>query len=420
MVIDSHTDPNVNTPDSPVEWSEPGHYEIVPDGDLTLELCEDFTVSVSSAVLSQASPRLSIRIERWLKEAAATASPPIQELHEEEHYAMYRLLCLLHRRPDPMSQSRLIDVKDEDLADALVRTTDPLLQLAILTDKYQCHEALELVSETLLSDFAFPSARDAVSFSQAAQIAAAAYLLRQPRYFRLFTKRLVTDHTEAFETLELPLEIPFKQSALIRSELEYQSSKSFTHNLYIIEEHSRDRCVENGSNCEDPQPEDALFLKRIASCVLTPDDEWPAKRSDGITLRHLLHSLYHLERIQRVLWCIHDRVRTYGSVGPENFVMLCTRIDDLFVTGVCLTCTEEGRECNCFSTAEHANAARWVAKDPFLFGAGPAHRNRSEHGLTGRDWSLEVSELDWLSWMCHGLKRTRRLERLAKSPTVRT
>jgi hypothetical protein len=386
-IIDPWTDPNVNTPFSPVDSSGPEHCYIVPDGDLTLELCKDFTVSVSSAVLSQASPRLSTSIKRWLIKPANPSSPSIRKLHEEEHYAMYRLLVLLHSRPDPMAHShpRLIDVKDEDLKDVLLRSTDPLLHLAILVDKYECHEALNLVSETLLSDFAFPSARDAVDFSQAVQIAAAAYLLQQPRYFRLFTKRLVTDHTEALTTLELPFQIPSKQSFLIRTELEKQSSESYAYISERIQLYSSDTCGKNGSDCKYPQPTDALFLKRLTDSVLTPDDKWPAERSEEITLRHLLHGLYHLERLQRVLWCVHDRVRTYGSVDPEEFVRLCIRIDGLYLPGACLVCTRAGHECDCLSSVEYANAARWVAKDSFMFGAGPAYRDRSEYGLTGRE-----------------------------------
>ena len=387
-IIDPWTDPNVNTPFSPVDSSGPEHCYIVPDGDLTLELCKDFTVSVSSAVLSQASPRLSTSIKRWLIKPANPSSPSIRKLHEEEHYAMYRLLVLLHSRPDPMAHShpRLIDVKDEDLKDVLLRSTDPLLHLAILADKYECCEALNYVSETLLSDFAFPSARDAVDFSQAVQIAAAAYLLQQPRYFRLFTKRLVTDHTEALTTLELPFQIPSEQSLLIRTELEKQSSESYAYISERIQLYSSDTCGKNGSDCKYPQPTDALFLKRLTDSVLTPDDKWPIDRSEEFTLRHLLHGLYHLERLQqRVLWCVHDRVRTYGSVGPEEFVRLCTRIDDLYLPGACLVCTRAGHECDCLSSVEYANAARWVAKDSFMFGAGPAYRDRSEYGLTGRE-----------------------------------
>lgn len=283
MVPESWPNHDVNTPFSP-EPSGPDHCDIVSNGDLTLELHEGFTVRVSSSVLSQASPRLS----DWLREPATTASPSIKKLHEEDHDAMYRLLCLLHCRADLTSYPRLIDEKDEDLKDILVQSTDPLLDLAILIDKYECQDALDLVSETLLFDFAFPSARDSVDFSQAVQIASAAYLLQQPRYFRLFTKRLVTDHTESLTTLQLPLRIPFKQSSPIKFELEKQSSETYAFLFGRIQDFSKDLCGKNGSDCTYPQPTDALFLDHITSCVLTPRDKWPTKRSEGIIFRHLL------------------------------------------------------------------------------------------------------------------------------------
>lgn len=296
-----------------------------------------------------------------------------------------RLLSLLHRRPDPLGYVRLVDTRDEDLKDVMAQNTESLLNLAILTDKYECHESLNSISETLLSDFAFSSARDAIDFSQAVQVAAAAYLLQQPRYFRLFTKRLVTDHTQAFATVKLPPQIPPDQRFLITTELEKQSSESYTHISERIQTFPNDICGTNGSSCVYPSPTDPLFIRRITNCILTPDDAaWPTTRSEGVTLRHLLHGLYHLERLQRVLWCTRDRVRTYGSVGPEEFVRICARVDSLFLPGVCLVCTREGRECDCLSEMA---TVRWVLQDPHLFGAGPAYANRSEYGLTGRGGS---------------------------------
>ena len=310
---------------------------------------------------------------------------------EDDSDSMHRLLCLLHHRPDPGSYERLVDVKDEDLATSnLINGADSLRRLAIVIDKYQCQEALKNVSESLLSDFTFPSVRDAIRFDSTLRLVAAAYLLRQPRFFRLFTKRLVTDYADDLDEVQFWYEIPHKQALLIRSELEKQSFEAYTELDRRIQSHTTDqsRCVKGGTICVRPPPRDALLVQRIIECVVPPGEKWPSDRSSGITLRHLLHGLYHLERIQRISWCAHHRVRTYGSVGPEDFVRICMWVDKLFVTGLCLGCTRDGKACDCDAdSVPHAGAIRRVYRDSFLFGAGPAYEDRSKYGLTGREGS---------------------------------
>jgi hypothetical protein len=117
-------------------------------------------------------------------------------MHDDGPYTLYHLFRLLHNRLDPGSAAhRLFDATAGDLPNAVIDGAYHSYQLAILVDKYQCHEAFEVVAEALFSELNFPSARDAIGLDQAVQIVTAAYLLHQPRYFQLFTKCLATDYS---------------------------------------------------------------------------------------------------------------------------------------------------------------------------------------------------------------------------------
>jgi hypothetical protein len=148
-------------------------------------------------------------------------------------------------------------------------------------------------------------------------------------------------------------------------------------------------------------PRDNLIVHRITQCILPPKrseeeeeeeeeegETWPIERSEGISLRTLLHGLRRLERIQRIAWCNIHGERMYGSVGLEDFERICTRVDEVFVTGVCLGCTRSGRECDCEAdSVPHAGSLRFVSRDSYLLGAGPTYEDESEDGSTGVEGS---------------------------------
>jgi hypothetical protein len=368
----------------PTEETEPKHHNVAPDGDLTFETStKGFTIRVSSAVLTQASGPLGDLIKDWRSEPATT-KPPINNLHcDQDPDAIHRFFCLLHRQPDPDSGQRLIDKKDDSLKGLVPTATSSLLSLAILTDRYKCHQSLELISESLLSDFAAPRSRDALGFFWTTQAAAAAYLFRQPRYFRLFTKRLVTDHIDGF--VDFPNEFPKKQCSLIKAELANQSSKSYTYIHGRVHAYATDECAQD-ADCE--LAVDNTLVRRITESVLSPQEPeaaaWPTERGQGFSIRQLLHGLYSLERIQSITWCNKHRTRTYGSVGIGDFTMICEKADQGYTKGLCLSCTRSGKACDCqFDSVSYASAIRFVHRDAYLLGAEPLPRNRfAEHNLT--------------------------------------
>jgi hypothetical protein len=380
-----HLDPpglsDLDTPTSP-KAENSDHEDMAPDGDLIIQFSDKTTVRVSSSTLSRTSAPLGAIIKKWFSKhtSGRTAATPLtKEMHEDETYTLYRLLRLLHNRPDPGSAShRLFDVPGLALRAAVDEGAWHLHQLAVLIDKYQCHEALELVAESLLSEFAFPGARETMGLDQAVQVVAAAYLLQQPRYFQLFTKRLVTDYAVEWEatkpghfTMEFPPEIPTKQASLMKAEL-YKQMRGATDQLTIeIEEYSFGRCSKHVDKCSDPQPKDLMIVRRVKESINGTEKQWPPNWCNRNTLRDVLPRLYRLERVQRWLWCDHHREQTHDSIGPERFVPLCVRVDKEVLTGLCLECTKAVRVCECKAgSVPHAGALRFVDQDSFLFPTG--------------------------------------------------
>ena len=347
-----------------------------------METSQGFTVRVSSAVLTQASSPLGELIKDWRSEPATT-KPPINNLQcDQDPDHIHRFFCLLHRQPDPGFGERLIDEKDDDLKGSVPTAMWSLLGIATLTDRYQCHRSLEWVSESLLSDFAAPRSRDALNFMWTTQLAAAAYLFQQPRYFRLFTKRLVTDHIKEFEYFYD--EFPKKQGSFIEAELAKQSSEVYTLIHSRIHDYANDKCSKE-EYCRLAR--DNTLVQRITDCVLTPQEPevtWPTERSQGISLRRLLHGLYRLERIQSISWCSNHRAHTYSSVGLKDFTQLCEDLDENYVTGLCLECTRSCKACDCqVDSLPYASALRFVRRDAYLLGAEPLRHDQSaEHSLT--------------------------------------
>jgi len=229
-----------------------------------------------------------------------------------------------------------------------------------------------MTAESLLSEFAFPSARDAMGLDQAAQLVTAAYLLNKPRYFQLFTKRLVTDYAVDWTkegpdgfSMDFPPEIPTKQATLMKTELERQSRHANDNLSGEIQGYSFGRCFKHVDNkCDDPRPKDLMIVRRIKENINVPGKQWPAHWCNRVTLRYILPRLYRLERVQRWLRCAHHREQTHDSVGPEQFTQLCERVDREVLRGLCLGCTRAGRVCECDAhSAPHAGALRFVEQD---------------------------------------------------------
>jgi hypothetical protein len=378
-----HLDPpsdlkDLSTPTSPEGDSET-HENIAPKGDLIIQFSDTTTVRVSSSTLSQASAPLEAAIKKWRSTHIVTAIPTAQEMqmHKDDAYTLYRFLRLLHNRPDPgTAEHRMFNIRDLVLRAEVQDGVGHLHQLAILVDKHECHEALAMTAESLLSEFAFPSARDVVGLDQAVQLVTAAYLLNQPRYFQLFTKRLATDyvvewtaHEPGDFTMDFPPEIPAKQATMMKAELGRQSRDANSRLSGEIQSYSFGRCSQHvDDKCHDPRPKDLMIVRRIKESINVPGKQWPPHWCNRVTLRYVLPRLYRLERVQRWLKCAHHREQSHDSVGPEQFTQLCERVDREVLRGLCLGCTKADKVCDCDAgSVPHTGALRFVDQDSFLF-----------------------------------------------------
>ena len=295
MHLDPPSDLNdLDTPTSPKGDSDT-HEDIAPEGDLIIQFSDLITVRVSSSTLSQASTPLKDTIEEQRSRHLATAISMHKEMHEDDAYTLFRLLRLLHNCPDPgtAAEFRMFDIAGANLLAAVKDGAENLHQLAILVDKYQCQEALRTTFESLLSEFAFPSARDDMGLDQAVQLVTAVYLLNQPRYFQLFTKRLVTDYAVNWTKegpnglqKDFPPEIPTKQASLMKTGIYRQSNDANDALDMEIRGYSFGRCSKHVDNkCDDPRPKDLMIVRRITESINVPGKLFPANWCNRVTLR---------------------------------------------------------------------------------------------------------------------------------------
>lgn len=313
-----------------------------------------------------------------------------------------------------------------NLAEAVVPADRRMRDLAQVCDYYQCAESLTRVVESLFSDFAFTSVRDAMPSQSAVDLVAAAYCMRQPRYFRLFTKRGITDHTEKVDDADWPDDIAqsIQEGLEAISAFAWESLYHHSGNEGGYAFFARGRCeaheivMNEKVNCK-AKASDAMFRRNLTDRLLPPGSERPMDRKDGITLRHMLSGIYHMERLQRTLWCPGHKIRTVGTVGPESFVFLCHRICFGYIQGICLNCTRRPKEgawtaetlCSCTQDdAMHAKTMRFVAGDSYLVGAGDLDR----HGRHGSRM-MESELYGGLVGLVRVMEETERLEDLSDS-----
>jgi hypothetical protein len=81
------------------------------------------------------------------------------------------------------------------------------------------------------------------------------------------------------------------------------------------------------------------------------------------------------------------KFKVFGVWDLEKFGV-CMAVDIKFLKGLCFMCTRNGKVCDCDrDSVPHAGIMRWVYRDSFLVGPGPAYARRLAEGLTGREGS---------------------------------
>jgi len=388
---DNTDDDNGEVPDE----TQPRHYNIIPQdsgGDVIFECKDKTTFLVSSAVLRLGSDYFKVLFDGAFKEAQATRSamnPQEIELGEENSSALHYLFCLMHHQPNPNKDQNLEDLtlfylRKDEARDRIASAVRSFRDLAVVVDFYGCSEYLSRALNSLLHEFAMPCIRSKMKFEATVDLTSAAYKLNHPRYYRLFTKRLLTDHIEPLEDAKFAEGLPD-----ITIGLRQQSKMAWDRLQEAVRKMSQSRCPVRNFLCSSAGT-DRLFGQKLADCLLTPGTAWPMDRKDGIPLRRLLVGIYHLSGVQRVSWCTSHRVHIQENVGPDDFRALCRKIDSDYphphpgpYLGSCLNCQRDAENkigwCECENNRKQyhypSDEVSWVFGDSYLLGTGAAERD---------------------------------------------
>jgi hypothetical protein len=275
----------------------------------------------------------------------------------------------MHHQPDLEAALDLCQLSGAAFGKEVERTARGLRNLAEVAQYLQCAHSLTRISDSFFNYFAVPIVRDVIPFQATVDLVASAYIMESHRYFRLFTKRLVTDHTERFEDAELPVGIPGK----IIPELARQSMYTWSELKTAMYGLARFECTAAHSRCDDAT--DSLIVQNLTAHLLPSGTSRPELRSEGISLRHLLVGVYNLDRIPRVRWCATHKARTHDVIGSMAFTLLCQNIDDNYAQGLCRGCVSALEDwfpgCRCLQLYPWRDSERrWVRRDSFMTGTG--------------------------------------------------
>lgn len=359
--------------DQQVPVETPRHYDIIPAnsvGDMIFECEDNVSFLVSSAVLRISSIVFEKKLEGGFMKSRyqrSATNPPRIPLATEDSRAARRLFRLLHHQRDPYPGPDLTNHAPSESRDRIASAARELREFAVAVDLYDCSQTLSNITDSLLRYFAMPNKRAMMSFQATIDVVSAAYQLENSRYFLLFTKRLLSDHTHGFQNAELAFGDPLQ----IRLELERQSARAWT----VLRDHAQrfatGRCTAYLRQCITGIS-DQLLVQKLAACLLPPGTTWPMQRNDGFSLRCLLRGLCRLEPLQRVSWCDLHEVHIFDSIGKQSFALLCEAVDRE-LAGLCLSCTKaptgEPIECRC-DRASRVQAMVLVNGDSFLIGRG--------------------------------------------------
>lgn len=148
---------------------------------------------VSSIMLSYASPVFKAMLGPQFAEGQVhrSASQPLEVKCTEDHRdAMTTMCMLLHHQKTSFHNDIGIDNQGAEYV-------EDLLEIAYLVDKYQCTESLKLQAEAMMGKWQDRKLFSSYSTSVYIELAQAAYYFDSPRFFFIFTKRIVMQLAES-------------------------------------------------------------------------------------------------------------------------------------------------------------------------------------------------------------------------------
>ncbi|OQO10870.1 hypothetical protein B0A48_04171 [Cryoendolithus antarcticus] len=203
-------------------------------GDVILILQDQTEIVVSSCFLTHASTTFSALLGDQFAEGQQPRSiqnPTRISLPEDDPQSMIDLCSILHLKP-----LRAINSPGENRK-SIVR----ILALAITTDKYDCIVAVELSVTALLSRYMLADETDNLDIALMSALALAAYYLRLPCHFTIFSSRLVRNYNGPYSKL---LGEPFTERVGLATifHLEQQRSTARNRCMSLLEGMGRTVC----------------------------------------------------------------------------------------------------------------------------------------------------------------------------------
>jgi len=143
------------------------------------------SIKASSHLLAHASPYFKTLLGPHFQEGSAAAAGKDIVLKDDDPDAFHLLCDILHMRgvvsPEPL-RPRVI------------------LNLAIVSDKYNCTSAMAMAARSL-----FPESIAGMAFLELATLTAAAYLLDQFQLFKSYTRSMALSYTESCTSVAIHL-----------------------------------------------------------------------------------------------------------------------------------------------------------------------------------------------------------------------
>jgi hypothetical protein len=349
-------------------------HEIDPEGDVILDLDDGVSIRVASAVLRLSSHYFKTRLFGPYGEGKverSTTKPQRLPLKGWDPDVTHRLFCLMHYQPE-LEAALEGQLSGAALGEEVERAARRLRDLALVAEYLQCAHSLTRICDSFFKDFAVQRVRGVIPFQATVDLAATAYIMESHRYFRLFTKSLVTDYTERFEDAELPFSIPDRMIA----ELTRQSMHTWVALKNSMHRLDQFQCTAAYVRCYEAT--DSLIVQNLTARLLPPGTPWPELRSESISLRHLLVGIYNLDGVPRVGWCATHKGHTHDVISPMAFKHLFQDIDDEYAEGLCryyVSAPEDGYTgCRCMDVfprrPSHDIERKWVCRDSFMTGIG--------------------------------------------------
>lgn len=246
-------------------------------------------------------------------------------------------------------------------SDTVAKCSENLLRLAIVVDKNDCGDALELHLEALLSHFAQRSVMCSSSLRSLTKQTSAAYLFRNHCAFALFTRHLVMDGTVrdfdadegAADAIMFPDEVLESEALISRFRHQPGCCVDVLHAFVEAWQHVA---------YPDPACKQTYSMVHAAGKAKLVACQRPLTNTEGLPLREIVQRFMNqdVEAPEVPLsHCSHDD----PTIMTKHQLKRAGWVADDVATGLCLACLLARRSAHC---THHEILISWAEDDPTI------------------------------------------------------